>query len=230
MAVLNMVAANNWERPIYIDHSLIHVGNIFFKDYLQFEGLAYRFVPIKTPRSGMFYGHINTGILEENVMNRFVWGNINDPEIYIDEYNKKEINIIQARYLFARLAEALNKEGKFKRAEEVLDKMFEIFPDEKIPLTYDSFPAIEQYFVANAPEKGNEKTRILADNSFAMLEYYLSLPERFAYAVRDDQNRELSLLRNIQYLTRRYNQDELFKEVDDRLKNLIERLQGELDS
>jgi hypothetical protein len=228
MAILNMMAANNWERPIYIDHSLVHVGNIHFKDYLQFEGLTYRFVPIKTERRGIYYGHVNSDILYDNVMNKYVWGNVNDPDIFLDEYNRKEINILQARYMFARLAEVLNREGKTEKAVEVLDKMFELFPNEIMPLTYDSFPAIEQYFVAGENEKGVELTRQLADNCFGMVNYYLSLPNRFAAAVKTEQDREISILRNIQYLTRKYNQDDLFNEVDGRLKEMIERLQGEV--
>jgi hypothetical protein len=56
MAILNIIAANNWERPIYIDHSLLYANSIFFLDYLQFEGLAYRFVPIETKGGGMNRG------------------------------------------------------------------------------------------------------------------------------------------------------------------------------
>ena len=220
MAVLNMIAANNWERPIYIDHSLVHLNSIFFKEYLQLEGLAYRFVPIKTPRTGGFYGHINTDILYENVMNKFVWGNVNDPDIFLDEYNKRTINIMQARYMFARLAEALNSEGKNSSAIEVLDRLFEIFPNEKIPLSIDSFPAAEQYFIAGANEKGAALTEILANNSFAMLEYYMSLPAHMAAAIQTDQNREITMLQNIRYLTRLYKQEELFNKVDSRLKEL----------
>ncbi len=228
MAVLNIIAANNWERPIYIDHSLIHVNSIFFKDYLQFEGLAFRFVPIKTPRTGIYYGHINTDILYNNVMKKFVWGNVNDPDIFLDEYNKREVNILQARYMFARLAESLNNEGKNDKAIEVLDKLFEIFPNERIPLTYDSFQAIEQYFVAKADEKAVALMKIVAENSFAKIEYYLSLPNNMAAAAKEDQDRELTMLKNVQYLAHRYNQEELYNEVDNRLKTLIERLQGEI--
>jgi hypothetical protein len=230
MAVLNMIAANNWERPIYIDHSLIYVGSIFFKDWLQFEGLAYRFVPVKTPQQGAFTGRIDTDILYDNVMNKFVWGNVNDRDVYLDDYNKREILILQARYMFARLAGALNREGKHEKATEVLDKLFEIFPDEKIPLSYDSFPAAEQYYQANATEKANNLVRTLAKNSFGLLEYYISLPEYIAPAVSDLQNREMGLLQNLVIITRNFKQTELNKEIDDKLKSLIEKLQKETGS
>jgi len=227
LAVLNIIAANNWERPVYIDHSLLHTGSIFFLDWLQFEGLAYRFVPIKTKREGLAFGYVNSNVLYDHVMNRFVWGNVNDPDIYLDEYNERAIKIIQARHMFARLAEKLNDEGKKEKAKEVVDKMFELFPDEIIPLSFDSFPATEQYYRAGSTEQANEKVRKMADNSFAMLDYYLSLPLKFVPVVQDEQNRQISQIRNLLVLTRRFNQTELNQEIDTRLQKLIERLSAE---
>jgi hypothetical protein len=58
MGILNIIAANDWERPVYINHSLLYSGNIFFTDWLQLEGLAYRFVPILTEGSGQYTGRI----------------------------------------------------------------------------------------------------------------------------------------------------------------------------
>lgn len=226
MAVLNMIAANNWERPIYIDHSLVYTGNIFFLDYLQFEGLAYRFVPIRTPRQGINVGRIDTDILYDNVMNKFVWGNVNDPDIHLDEYNKKQINIMQTRYMFARLADALNRDGEKEKAEQVIDRMFELFPNDRIPYTFDSFPALEQYYRAGATEKANEVARIMAKNSLDMIKYYISLPENFAAAVEDEQNRQLANLRNLVIITRNYKQEEVNKEIDDQLQALIQQLES----
>lgn len=230
MAILNMIAANNWERPIYIDHSLLYTGNIFFLDYLQFEGLAYRLVPIKSSAGGNNRGRVDSDILYENIMNKFTWGNVNDPNVYLDEYNKKEINILQARFIFARLAQTLIEEGKEEKAIGVLDRLFEIFPDEKLPLTFDSFPAVELYYRANKEEKANELVRVLAKNSFEMLDYYITLPEKFARTVQSEQSREISHLQNMVILTKRYNQTELNKEIDDKLKELIARLQAEIGS
>lgn len=226
MAVLNMIAANNWDRPIYIDHSLLYTDNIHFLDWLQFEGLAYRFVPIKSQRQGIMNGRIDADILYDNVMNKFVWGNVNDPDVFLDEYNKKQINIMQSRYMFARLADALNSEGEKEKAIEVVDRMFEIFPNEKIPYTYDSFPAVEQYYRAGATDKANEVIRIMAKNSIELIAYYAALPERFAKSVENEQNRQISSLRNLVILTRNYKQDELNKEIDSQLQTLIQQLES----
>ncbi len=229
-AVLNIIAANNWERPVYIDHSLLHTGNIYFTDWLQFEGLAYRFVPIETKSGGTTKGHINTEILYENVMNKFTWGNVNHPDVFLDEYNKRAIRIIQARPMFTRLAGALVDEGQEQKAEEVIDRMFTLFPDEKIPLSYDSFQATEQYFRTGAMEKGSEKVRQMADNSFALLDYYLSLPEYFARVVQEEQEREINQIQNLLTLTRKYELTTLHDEIDSRLQNLINRLSQEVGS
>jgi len=225
MAVLNMIAANNWERPIYIDHSLVFTGNIYFLDWLQFEGLAYRFVPIKTPKQGVTAGRIDTELLYNNVMNKFVWGNVNDPDIHMDEYNRKQIDIMQARYMFIRLAQALINEGQKEKAIEVADKMFELFPNEIIPLDYSSFQMADQYYRAGATDKANEKVRIMAENCFAMLDYYASLPAHMAAAIQNDQNRQISHLRNLVIITRNNKQDELHQELDTKLKELITTFQ-----
>ncbi len=223
-ALLNIVAANEWERPIYIDHSLLYTNQVHFLEYLQFEGLAYRFVPIKTARRGSFYGRIDSDILYENVMNKFTWGNVNDPDIFIDEYNEKEVRIIQGRYMFARLADKLNKEGKKDKALEVVDRMFEIFPNNKMPLGFDSLPAVEQYYKAGANEKGDQYLRVLAENSFENVDYYINLPGKFASAVKGDLDRELAQLRNVVAIAKRYSPEELHKELDGKVKALIEKL------
>jgi hypothetical protein len=230
MAILNIIAANNWERPIYIDHSLLYANSIFFLDYLQFEGLAYRFVPIETKGGGMNRGRIDAEILYDNVMNKFVWGNVNDPDIYLDEYNKKAVNIIQARYMFARLAQALIDKGDTTRSVEVLDRLFEVFPDEKMPLTYDSFPAVELYYSAGETEKANNLVKVLSKNSFDMLEYYFSLPDRFAVAVEEEQNREMSLINNMVILTNRYGQEAVNKEINTKLDEIIKGLENKMGS
>ncbi len=233
MALLNLMAANNWERPIYIDHSLVYTGNVHFLDYLQFEGLAYRFVPIKTPKQGAVAGRIDTDILYDNVMNKFVWGNVNDPDVYLDEYNRKQIAIMQAKSVFARLAQALidesqaeNNAGKMQKAIAVIDKMFELFTNEKLPLSYDSFQAVEQYYRAGETDKANQYIRVMAKNALDWLRYYVSLPERFKPALQTENRRMLSHLQNMVIITRNFKQSDLNEELDGQLKTLIEELSG----
>jgi tetratricopeptide (TPR) repeat protein len=197
---------------------------------LQLEGLAYRFVPVHSSNEYQNEGHINTRVLYENVMEKFRWGNVNHPDVFLDDYNKRAIRIIQARPMFTRLAGALLKEGKTEQAEKVLDRMFELFPDEKIPLSYDSFKAAELYFELEKTDKGNEKVRQIASNSFGLLDYYLSLPPNMARVIKEEQQREMDIIQNLMVLTRRYNQTGLTGEIDQKLQKLIDRLSEMMDS
>ncbi|MBN1820449.1 MAG: hypothetical protein JW833_07025, partial [Prolixibacteraceae bacterium] len=228
--ILNMIAANNWDRPVYFDHSLIFTGNIFVSDWLQFEGFAYRLVPIMTQSQNVFKGRIDSDILYDHVMNKFTWGGFDNPDVYLDDYNQKSIKITQTRYMFARLAEQLIKENKQDSAIAVLDRMFELFPDERMYLTFDSFPAIQQYYAAGAFDKANTFSLKIAENCFAELEYYLSLPDYMSSAISQDQNQLISMLRNLVYITRHYNQTEVNEEIDTRVQDLIKRLSGEKGS
>ena len=229
-AILNIIAANKWERPVYINHSLLYSGNIYFTDWLQMEGLAYRFVPVKTSAGGQNIGHINTQVLYENVMEKFSWGNVNHRNVFLDDYNRRAVRIIQARPMFSRLAGALIDEGRTEDAERVLDRMFELFPDEKMPLSYDSFAATEHYFKLGEADKGSIKVRQIASNSFDMLDYYLTLPHNFSRVVQEELEREMNILQNLLILTRRYKQTELTEEIDLRLQELISRLSDEMNS
>lgn len=220
-AVLNLIAANNWERPIYFDHSLLFTNNIFVTDWMQLEGLAYRLVPIKSEKQGYFPGRIDSDILYKNVMEKFKWGNINSPDIYLDDYNQKSVKIVQARYVFARLAEQLNLEGKKDSAVAVIDRMLKEFPDERMPLNYDSFPALEQYYAAGATLKANQMVRTLANNSIRELEYYFSLPPRMVKSIESEQNNQLTLLRNLVAIARQNGQEDLSKELDDKIQKQI---------
>ena len=108
--------------------------------------------------------------------------------------------------------------------------MFELFPDEKMALTYDSFQATEQYLRAGEVDRGSEKLMQMANNSLAMLNYYITLPEFFASLVQEEQEREMGNLHNILVLTRRYGLEDMNKEIDGKLQKLINRLSNELDS
>ena len=79
LIILDILAHNNWERPIYFVTGY-HNDAMGLEEYFQLEGLAYRLVPIKSQnKSWVDYGRIDTDILYDNIMNKFVWGGANDP-------------------------------------------------------------------------------------------------------------------------------------------------------
>ncbi|HXH19041.1 MAG TPA: DUF2723 domain-containing protein, partial [Chitinophagales bacterium] len=76
LIVLDIIANNLWERPIYFAVSVAPESYLGFQNYFQLEGLAYRIVPVeKKDRSGQG-GFVGTDIMYNNVMNKFKWGGI----------------------------------------------------------------------------------------------------------------------------------------------------------
>jgi len=173
LIVLDIIAHNKWERPIYFVTGY-HNDAFGLEEYFQLEGLAYRFVPIKSEnKSWLEYGRIDTDILYENMIKKFAWGGANDPNVNIDYNHRRTLIVIKARLNYARLAEALVAEGKNEKAVEVLDSCMKALPLENVP--YDPYVAdiITAYFAAGATEKAVEMTNALCKYYYSNLEYYL---------------------------------------------------------
>jgi hypothetical protein len=72
IVMMDILAHNNWERPIYYASTTGPEAYFGLEEYFQLEGLAYRLVPIKTRnRGGYEMGRINSDVLYENLMNVF---------------------------------------------------------------------------------------------------------------------------------------------------------------
>ena len=116
LMVLDILANFAWERPIYF---AITVGNDNFMgldDYFQLEGLAYRFVPVKTKSLDGQTGIVATDEMYDNLINKFKWGNMGDPNVYLDETNMRMT--MNFRNNFARLADALIMEPSLKKLKK----------------------------------------------------------------------------------------------------------------
>ena len=143
MMMLDIVASNNWERPIYFSGGSFGDDDyLWMKDYLQLEGVVYKLVPIKTPvdpRNPFDMGRIDTDKMYDIVMS-YDWGNSGSPDIYHDTETRR--NGITYRSNLARLAEALIEEGKYEKAENILDLAME-----KMPVKYFEYYSLLEPFV-----------------------------------------------------------------------------------
>ena len=173
LVVLDILANNNWERPIYFVAGF-HNDAFGLEEYFQLEGIAYRFIPIKSENRGWAdYGSIDTDILYDNMMNKFVWGGANDPNVYLDHFHKRTLIVIRARLNHARLAKALVEKGDNEKALEVLDRCMDVLPLYNFP--YDPYfgDLIDAYFQAGAIDKATEMAIAFKDYHFERLSYYI---------------------------------------------------------
>jgi tetratricopeptide (TPR) repeat protein len=192
--VYDIIANNNWDRPIYFSVGMGADSFLGLEKYFQLEGAAYRLVPIETKTERNQYGHINTDVLYDHFMNKFTFGNIKDPDVYIDQFHILTVNIMSFRSNYCRLASALNDEGKSEKAIKVLDRCLEELPTSKIPYDNTLVGFIQEYYRANAVDKANDLLKQMAQQSYDKMDYYLSLDDQNANAFRNDQEREVHVI------------------------------------
>jgi len=111
LALLNIIAANKWNRPIYFTNPGADLG---FDQYLRRDGLTWRLVPVANSR-------VNTDYMMDKAMNVFAAGNANVKGVYFDEENRRHLNTIRSAY--ADLAMDLSSKNRNDDAKKVLEKV-----------------------------------------------------------------------------------------------------------
>ncbi|MDD4225445.1 MAG: DUF2723 domain-containing protein [Mariniphaga sp.] len=224
MMILDLLLTNNWERPIYW---AITVGNSKYmnlEDYFQVEGFGYRFVPIKGQRNrnGIAFGTVATDLMYDNMMNKYEYGNMNDPDVYLDENNMRMMTNI--RNSFNRLAAGLIEEGKMDSAVTALDRCFELIPASLVPYEYFSVELMENYYRAGASEKG----KIVLEDAYAMFEdelsYFLSLNRKFLHTpgINEEIQKNLFYLQQMQRIASTYGDSELSQKIEGSVRKHVE--------
>ena len=221
LMVLDLLVNNNWERPIYFAITVGSESYLDLENFFRLEGLAYRVAPVFEQNSTGQLGGVNTEIMYDNMMNKFHWGGIDNPNVYLDENNQRML--MNMRNNFYRLADALITEGKNDKAIEVLDRCIELMPHERVPFNYYNLLIANGYYMAGATEKANSVIGVVAEVSFQELEYFLSLPESKAISVETDMQRSASIMQEIFRQLQIYKQDDIFNQLNTRFENLLSK-------
>lgn len=142
--ILDLLANNNWERPMYFATSVGKESFTGLNDYLQLEGMAYRIVPVKK-HPFMVGERVNTDQMYENMLHKFKWGGIaENPNIYMDENNLRMTSTL--RLMFLRLVEALTMEATQATAKrdycELLSWALQENRDNRYMNTFRNFTAM----------------------------------------------------------------------------------------
>jgi tetratricopeptide (TPR) repeat protein len=243
--ILDLLAHNNWKRPVYFAVTVGSDSYMNLEDYFQLEGLAYRLVPIKSERTpdGQT-GRVNTDAMFNNMVKEFHWGNMNDERVYLDQNN---LNMtMNLRNNFSRLAESLLREGKRDSAIVALDKCLEVMPDKTVPFNIMMLRITELYYAIGrsaaaqgtdpmmqldqgiefkdekskkAIDTGNQILTRLADIYENDLEYYFSLKgTKYFKLVEREMGQGIAVMQELERLARNSGQAKLAKEMEDRFK------------
>jgi len=222
MMVLDLVAQNDWKRPIYFAITVGDENYLGLEKFFRLDGLAYRLVPIQSNSPDGQYGIIDSKILYDNLMNKFKWGNIANPKVYIDENNMRMLS--NFRNNFARLAEQLLDEGKVDSAVKVLDKCFNVMPVEQVPLNYWALPLIEQYYRSKQTAKANDLAQKLFETISDETRYYYRLKGDIAKNLDNEKQMCLYTLSQLGKITDANKQKELSSKIQSTLQGYLQTM------
>ena len=211
LMLLDMLAHFDWKRPIYFTQVYV-LQKFGLLDYLQFDGYAYRFVPILTPyKDSWSIGRIDADYAYDKLMNTFRYGNLANPKVYVDYFTQYNLQVSRAREAFARVAREYIKRGdteSLHRAEELLDRGLAVLPTSQVRYTEaNTYPFIEAYYAIAEGEKGDALLTDYAEVLIKYIEYYLRFEGAAADLVSgilDEKFDELSQLYYLAGLAQRY--------------------------
>ena len=190
LLMLEILANCNWERPLYMAISVGNSSKLKFDDYFVQEGLAFRFTPFNYKEwgdveEGNGYA-IDTEKLYENVMNRYKYGGLDTPGLYLDETTLRIC--YSHRRLFAQLAKELVKQGDDIRARKVLEYAGQTIPAYNVPEVYESgsYDIATAYASIGETQKATDLLNHLIAESENYIDWAFSLGDNRIGMVQQD--------------------------------------------
>lgn len=173
--IYEMLARNDWKRPIYMSVTLGAENYAGLQDYFCLEGLAYRLTPFKLGQS-----RIDTDKMYTNLMTRFKYGNVAMPGIFLDETN---LRMAQThRRMFSILIERLLNEGKKDKALAALRMCEKVLPQATVPYEYSDIDFAMLWFRAGDKANAAKVAKEVARQNWQYLNWANTLPQETAYA------------------------------------------------
>ncbi|HMP28507.1 MAG TPA: DUF2723 domain-containing protein, partial [Saprospiraceae bacterium] len=177
VAILDLIASNINERPIYFSVTCKNDKLMGLNDYMQSEGLALRIIPIKStsdPNLGIYgSGRINTDLAYNNIMTKWQWGGFDKKKMFVD---RSYLAAVQAmKYAMLRTSFTLLNQGDSTKAVNMVNKFFEAFPNMNFRYDASTTSFINILVRANAKEDAKKHIRILAEEARQHLKFYTSL-------------------------------------------------------
>ena len=199
LIMLDIIANNKWERPIYFTGGAFGDEDyLWMKDFLQLDGMCYKLVPIKTPidQSNPYEMGMIDSEKMTSIVNKWNWGTDSEIDIYLDVESRK--NSITYRSNLSRLVDQLIIENNFIDAERILDNCMQKLPIDKFGYYTLLEPFISSYYRLNKGEKARKIFDEIAakyqENLFYYSTFSNSAKNRYAEEIYTDIERYRSLV------------------------------------
>ncbi|NOR87995.1 MAG: DUF2723 domain-containing protein, partial [Bacteroidales bacterium] len=219
LMLLDFIATNNWERPIYFANPSSVKKVLGLDEYMHLEGFVYRLLPYKAEGLIKGMGGVDADKAYELLVNNASWGNLEKDDVSIDRESYRNSGIAKNNLL--RVAEVFLERGDTEKAIIAMDTYQKYFPHEKVHFDMYMLPYAENYYAAGATEKGNEVMNILYDFYVSELDYINSLSPEFKKLLVQDQQTALGVLQRMGQNARRYKQVDLGAKIDSTFKEQV---------
>lgn len=218
LALLDLLLTNNWERPLYVNHTSLSQFNIDLTPYIVTEGNTFRILPVfnANPRTRL----VNTKVAYENMLKKFQFRGLEDSTAYYSVDHRSFI--LNHRSSFNDLADALIEKGDKEKAREVVLYSLAKMPNSSVPYDVTNARNIEMLFEIGEKEKAVELTQILGKAMDETASYYLKKGD-----YNSDLYNSVLVLGEIQRVLYRYGEADLAKKYEDLYTAYADRMQLE---
>ncbi len=204
LAVLNIIAANHWQRPICFTSPLSGQEGLGFDGYLRRDGLTYRLVPVYNDPYNMVW-------MTDKLMNKFAFGSADIKGVYYDEENRRHLNSI--RSVYAELAIAYASKGQKEEARKVLNKVDKMMLEENFPYGMSgrfnghnrtSLMMLEAAYNAEDKALAEKISKSVRKDLQQQVKFYQSLEGQRAENMQQELQSASSYLRTMDEMEKRY--------------------------
>lgn len=175
LVVLDLIRANNWERPIYWLKTTPTNAFSNLPDYLASSGVAWKLYPTNMKKQQ------DDSLLDHEydlVMNRFRWFGASGDDVYFDENIRNNIRSLYRGQLIPSLALRLDERGDRQMATDVLLKCFKELPSTNIPYDYSDLNLALVCYSCGLSNEGDTILDALLASSIRGVQWFVSLSPR----------------------------------------------------
>ena len=180
LSVLDLIAGNKWERPIY--WAITSPRNAFngMTASMVQTGMASQLLPL-APRvdstgRAIDYGIGNLDRMYETVMTKFRWCGADRPGTYFDE-NARGIVSTLRNQIFTPLANGYLERGDKQKAQAILKKCLSVILEENVPYETSALYFADALYRADMRAEADHVLQAIARRALSTLTWAVQLPK-----------------------------------------------------
>ncbi len=187
IALLDLLASNNWKRPIYFTIGADPEIFLGLKNHLRYEGMVYQLMPKSMDKNEPIYA--DTEVLQNSFMTKVDLGD--GAMAYYDHYCRRNFDIMKYRQMNNLLLVGLLDQNRRDEAVQVIQKGLKELPIEVAPEANGNLPFLQLMYRLGMMDEAKERTRFLLDRHLNNLLWFNALPTRLKNASAQSFSEEM---------------------------------------